>query len=326
MKLKAHLFILLFLLSSLAGYSQTAELKKINFLPLWIPQPQFAGYYMAKEKGIYEKYGLDVNIIQGGFKKVVSQYLKDGSADFGIMYLSSALKEREMGLPLVNIGQIFQRSELIFVAKKSSGINSLKDFNGKKIALWRTVLEELTLGFLEKHNIKAEVIKINEGVNIFIKNAVDICAVMYYNEYNNLINFGIDPDELNIFFFRDYGMDLPEDGIYCTEEFFAQNPEVSEMFVQASLEGWKYALANQEETLKIIETYQNEAKMAGNRTHRAWMLNSMVDLIKPPGKPVKMGELLESDFNNTIEFLIHTKVINSGIDFKNFYRGTTSDD
>lgn len=322
-----RLFIIsLLLLSCQTAFTQEPQLKKVSFLPLWVPQPQFAGYYMAKEKGIYEKYGLDVTIINGGYNKNVPEYLSSGKADFGIMYLAPAIKERSRGVKLVNIGQIFQRSEIMFVAKKSSGIKSLADLNGKKISVWRTVLNDLTEGFLSKHNIKAEVIRINEGVNIFLKGGVDACAVMYYNEYNDLINYGINPDELEVFYLRDYEMNFPEDGIYCLEETYKKDPEMCRNFLKASLEGWDYAISHPEETLGILRRHQTSEAVRCNKTHSLWMLNAMKDLISTDGKNIIKGELLETDYKNTLQFMMETGVVASGEEYSVFYKGNLEDE
>lgn len=322
--IKGKVFILLaiFLLLSNSIFPQNEKLQKITFVPMWFPQPQFAGYYMAKEKGIYEKYGLDVNIINGGYSKNVFSMLKNSEVDLGILYLSEAIKQRANGNKLVNIAQLFQHSEILFVSKKTSGINSLKDFNGKKIAIWRTILTELTEGFLKKHNIVAEVIKINGGVNIFLKDAVDICAVMNYNEYNSLINYGLNPDELDVFPFKDYGMDFPEDGIYCMEKAFNENPTLYKNFVAASLEGWKYALSNSDETLMVLQKYQIIAKVQISKTHAEWMLESMKYLVLPNDKNVNIGSLLETDFNNTVDFLFENQIIGNRPSFTDFYKGS----
>lgn len=321
MKTKFPVIVLLLFLTALSGFAQQPVLKQVNFLPLWVPQPQFAGYYMAKETGIYRKYGLNVNIIHGGYVRDVPVYLNEGKASFGIMYLSSAIKVRAKGIPLVNVGQIFQRSEIMFVTKKSSRIKNIQDFKGKRIAVWRTVLEELTVGFLKKHNIKAEVVRINEGVNIFLKGAVDVCAVMYYNEYNNLINCGINPSELNTFYLRDYGMDFPEDGIYCLENTFLKDSVMCRTFVKASMEGWDYALTHPKESLKVLKKYQKQQKVIDNSVHAEWMLNAMKKIIKPDRKKVRTGELLRSDYNKATQFLINNKEINSAPTFGEFYRG-----
>ena len=67
--------------------------------------------------------------------------------------------------------------------------------------------------------------------------------MMNYNEYKRLLNSGINRDEINVFNFYDYGMNFPEDGIYCMESTFKKDPELCRKFVDASIDGWTYALA-----------------------------------------------------------------------------------
>jgi len=320
--IKRMFFLLgfLVLLPLAVSYPQNKEQKKITFLPSWVPQSQFAGYYMAKEKGIYEKYGLDVTIMTGGYTHDVITSLKSGESDFGVLFLYTGIMERVNGTKIVNIGQIFQRSGIMFVAKKKSCINTLKDFNGKKIGVWRTVATELTTGFLKKHNIHAEIVPFNNAINIFLNDAVDITIMMNYNEYKRLINSGINPDEINIFNFYNYGMNFPEDGIYCMETTFKSDPEVCRKFVEASIEGWTYALANTEETLDVIQKIKESAKVPSDRSHSHWMLNCMNDMIYSSNKNVKEGNLLESDFDYVSNFLYENKFITSKPLYDDFYK------
>lgn len=243
---------------------QAGELRQVSFIPMWLPQPQFAGYYMAKEKGIYEKYGLDVTIIHRGYDKDVLTSLKQGESDFGIMNLVTAIEKKSAGEDIVNVGQIFQKSAIEFVARKNSGIQSPRDFNGRKIAVWRTVLRAQTLGFLKTRNIKATVYPVDEGINFFLKQAVDIIPIMHYNEYNTLINHGIDPDELILFRLKDFDMDFPEDGIYCLTRTFQDDPDLGRNFVTASMEGWDYAVAHPQEAIDLIEKIRLDAKLITN--------------------------------------------------------------
>lgn len=312
---------LLFLIQPAMSYSQNKVLKKITLLPSWIPQQQFAGYYMAKEKGIYEKYGLDVTIIPGGYEHDVPSSLKSGEADFGIMFLYTGVMERSKGTKLVNIGQIFQRSSIMFVTKKKLGIKTLEDFNGKKIGVWRTIAGELTSGFLKKHNIKAEIVEFDKGINVFLKDAVDITVMMNYNEYHSMINSGINPDEVNRFYFYDYDVNFPEDGIYCMENTFKTNPDLCRKFVKASIEGWEYALANREETNKVINKYKEIVHVSYNNAHSLWMLNSMKDMISSSGKKVEVGNLLKSDYERLTDFLFENKFITNKPHYSDFYKG-----
>ncbi len=106
-------FSILILFSS-KGFSQE---DRITFLPHWLPQAQFAGYYMAKEKGIYEKYGLDVILLPGGPKYPVDEMLESGKADIVSNFLSGGIQAYNDGIDLVNIGQLSQISALMFVSK-----------------------------------------------------------------------------------------------------------------------------------------------------------------------------------------------------------------
>ncbi|MCX6149598.1 MAG: ABC transporter substrate-binding protein [Ignavibacteriales bacterium] len=303
------------------SHTQNKELKKITFLPSWFPQQQFAGYYMAKEKGIYEKYGLDVTIMNGGIEHDVATSLKSGEVDFGIMFLYTGVMERAKGTKLVNIGQIFQQSSIMFVAKKKSGIKTLKDFNGKKIGLWRSTARELTTGFLKKHNINAQIILFDKGINVLLKDAVDIVVMMNYNEYKRLINSGINPDEITTFNFHDYEMNFPEDGIYCMENTFKSDPELCRKFFKASIEGFTYALAHKDETIEVINKYQENSNVSYNRSHSLWMLNTIKDIISSSGKNVKEGNLLMSDFDYLTNFLYENKFITIKPLYRDFYKG-----
>ena len=145
------LSIILLLKASSATASE-APLKKVSFIPQWVPQAQFAGYYIAYEKGIFKKYGIDLIIIPGGPDHPPSDFLESGKADLATMWLSTAIQARARGVRLVNIGQIIQRSALMLVAKKSSGINLPEDMNGKKVGLWGADFQVQPRGFFKKYN------------------------------------------------------------------------------------------------------------------------------------------------------------------------------
>jgi len=320
-----HQIFLLTLFIAVLPYSicisQNKELQKVTFLPSWVPQPQFAGYYMAKEKGIYEKYGLDVTVLNGGFDKEVPELLQTGKTDFGIMLLYTAVMKRAEGVKIVNLGQIFQRSAIMFVAKKKSGIKTLKDFNGKKIGVWRTIALDLTTGFLKIHNINAQIIPFDKGIDVFLKDVVDVTVMMNYNEYKLMINSGINPDEVNVFNFYDYDMNFPEDGIYCMESTLKNDPELCRKFVDASIEGWNYALANEDETIIVMNKYKEMANVFSNKSHSQWMLKSMKDMINSSGKNVNMGNLLINDYEKLINFLFENKFISYKPLYSDFYKG-----
>src|SRR6202012_5806696 len=102
----------------------------------WVAQAQFAGYFVAKDKGFYKEAGLDVTIKPGGPDVAPPQVLAGGGADVTVDWMPSALASREKGVPLVNISQTFKRSGLELTCRAETGIKKPTDFKSKSIGVW----------------------------------------------------------------------------------------------------------------------------------------------------------------------------------------------
>jgi len=304
--MKRATIIFYFILVGLAVvHSQT----KLRFIPHWLHQAQFSGFYMACEKGIYEKYGLDVQILDGGPLAPMSSVFVNNQADFGTMFLSGAIELYDGGVDIVNICQLSQKSALMFVAKKSSNISSIEDFNGKKIGIWRSDFRELPMAFIDQFNISAEIFPITSTIDLFLDDGIDIMCVMWYNEYDQIYHAGIDYQDLNTFFFFDYNLNFPEDGIYCTNEFYQQNPEACNNFVKATIEGWQYAFAHPDETVDVVMRCMKKRNIPANRAHQEWML-SIIEKVFVAENGSISGDLKEEDFLKTSQILIQSGSIN----------------
>jgi NitT/TauT family transport system substrate-binding protein len=314
------LFLFLIIFNFIISTCRSEELNKITFIPHWVPQAQFAGYYVAYEKGIYKKYGIDLTILKGGPDSSSAEFLEKGKADFATMWLSTAIQKRSQGLKLVNIGQIIQRSALMLVAKKTKGIHKPEDINGKKVGLWGAEFQIQPKAFFKKYNLKVKVIPQSFSVNLFLKDGVDVASAMWYNEYHSILNSGINPEELTTFFFYDYGLNFPEDGIYTLEKNFKKEPSLSCAFVKASIEGWLYAFAHPDEAMDIILKYMSLAKIPANRMHQKWMLERMKDLISPQDNKTPIGILLKADFLRVAKELKENGFIKDIPEFESFYR------
>ena len=259
MKRLAQVIGFFFILGMIGNVNSEESPRRVSFVPQWIPQAQFAGYYVAVEKGLYKKNGLDMNILRGGPERPSAEWLRKGAADFATMFLSTAIDERAKGTRLVNIGQIVQRSSQVLIAKKSSGIRSPVDMNGKKVGLWGAELSMMPTALFRKYGLHVTVIPQSSTVNLFLRGGVDVVSAMWYNEYHSILNAGVEPEDLVVFHLSDLGS-FPEDGIYCLESTFKKDPQTCCRFVRASLEGWKYAFEHEEEALDIVMRYVDEAK------------------------------------------------------------------
>jgi NitT/TauT family transport system substrate-binding protein len=323
---KVLFYSALLLLIALDAQADEKALKKVTLIPQWVPQAQFTGYFVAREKGIYRNHGLEVKILRGGPDYPSSELLKEKRADFGTMFLSTGIQKRSQGIPLVNIGQIVQRSSLILVAKKSRGISSPEDINGKKVGLWGSEFQVQPKAFFKKNNLQVTIIPQSATLNLFLRNGVDVASAMWYNEYHTIINSGIDPAELTTFFLSEYSVNFPEDGIYCLEETFNKNPALCSAFVKASIEGWRYAFNNPDQALDIVMKYVVDGNIATNRAHQKWMLERMKDIINPTGSTVPLGILQSGDYNRVAQELKINRMIITIPSFSDFFINCSSHD
>jgi NitT/TauT family transport system substrate-binding protein len=319
MKAIARLTGILLLIFALPGNADAAQsLRRVSFIPQWIPQAQFAGYYVALDKGFYKWCGLEVDILRGGPKRPSAEWLKKGAADFATMFLSTAIVERAKGARLVNIGQVLSRSSQVLVAKKSSGIKSWQDINGRKTGLWGAELSLMPMVLFRRYGLHVTVIPQASTVNLFLRGGEDVVSAMLYNEYHTILQSGVEPEELVVFRLSDLGFNVPEDGIYCLESTFKQDPQTCCRFVQASIEGWRYAFDHPEESLDIVMKYVDDAKIPTNRQHQKWMLQHMSEVIDLPASGAGQAQLQEDAYRAVAGELMASGLIENIPAFSDF--------
>jgi NitT/TauT family transport system substrate-binding protein len=321
MKSLAAILCIIFGVLPAAGASGDSALKTVSLLPQWLPQAQFAGYMVALEKGFYRDAGINLDLLRGGPGNPPFKNLKLGRATFCTAWLSTAIQQRAGGTPVVNVAQIVQRSALILVARKKSGITRPEDLNGKAVGLWAGQFYLQPQVFFRKYGLGVKIIPNYSSMALFLKGGVQAIAAMWYNEYHTLLNSGLNPDELTLFFFSDYGLNFPEDGLYCLEETFQKDPELCSDFAKASLKGWLYAFDHKDEALDIVMKWANEANTGTNRAHQRWMLARMEDLILPVGARKELGKLKPTDYELVGGVLLGLDLINQLPLFDAFYRG-----
>ena len=262
----------------ISGGAQAAD--DVTLQLQWVTQGQFAGYYVALDKGWYEEEDLNVTILPGGPDIAPPQVLAGGGADVMLNWMPSALSAREGGLPLVNIAQPFKSSGLMLTCWKDTGITAPEDFRGKTLGTWFFGNEFPLLNWLGQLGIPTEggddgatIQKINFNVDPLLQRQVDCATTMTYNEYWQVIDAGVTEDEIITFRYSDYGVATMEDGMYVLEDSLEDPAFVDKMarFLKASMRGWEFALANPEESAEIIleydetgaQTYEHQVRMIG---------------------------------------------------------------
>jgi len=294
--------------AGLGGTSASADghANSVSLQLQWVTQAQFAGYYVALDKGFYEAEGLDVTILAGGPDIAPPQVLAGGGADAMLNWMPSALAAREKGLPVVNIAQPFKRSGLMLTCWKDTGITKVEDFRGKTIGVWFFGNEYPFLSWMSQVGIPTEggadgVTVLKQGFNVdpLLNREADCISTMTYNEYGQVIDAGVNPDELVTFKYEEQGVATLEDGIYVLEENLNDPVFVDKMvrFVRASMEGWKYAEANAEEAAGII--LDNDETGAQNEAAQIRMMGEIAKLTAGSN-----GALDVADFDRTVATLL----------------------
>ena len=202
------------LVSALALTTGMAQAQDAVTLQLkWVTQAQFAGYYVALENGYYEEEGLDVTIRAGGPDIAPVQVLMGGGADVMVDWMPSALAAREQGAPVVNIAQPFVRSGMMLTCLAESGITTPADFAGHTLGVWFFGNEYPFLSWMATLGIPTEggdtgVEVLRQGFNVdpLLQRQADCISTMTYNEYWQVIDAGITPEQLVTFKYEDQGV------------------------------------------------------------------------------------------------------------------------
>jgi NitT/TauT family transport system substrate-binding protein len=289
-----------------SGFAATAQ-EKVTVQLKWLPQAQFAGYYVAQSKGYYKAEGLDVTIKAGGPDISPVQVIAGKGADVVVNWMPDALAAREAGVPLVNIAQVFNRSGLMLTCKKSSGVSSPKDLKGKTLGVWFGGNEYPFLNWMSKLGLKPDTdIKImKQGFNVdpLLQNQAACISTMIYNEYWQVIDAGVKESDLVTFFYEDQGVASLEDGLYVLESDLKDPAFVKRMakFLKATFKGWNDAVKDPAGAAKIVVA----ADMSGSSTEKVQkrQMENVAKLITNANTP-KMGYLDPAAYERTVKVLL----------------------
>lgn len=254
--------------------------QKVVFMPGWIEQAQWAGYYMADKHGFYAEEGLDVEIVHPQVNSTVSAFEMLGSGKVNIVtgHLLTALKLRSKGYPITNVLQTSQRSSLCCVTKYR--IDSIQQLQGKTIARWKSEFGECFDVINADYNLGINWIPYIRDVNMFVFGAVDGILCCKYNEYLSIMTSvgPIHPEcVINA---ADFGYDYPEDGLYVTNYYLARNRKTVEKFVRASIRGWEYARNHSSEATSYVLELMRKNHIQTNTYSQREMLKVIFELQK----------------------------------------------
>ena len=298
------------------------ELTEVSLQLQWFTQSQFAGYYAAQALGIYEDYGLDVEILEGGVEIVPASVLDSGAADFAVSWVPRGLVPREEGTNITNIAQVFQRSATLQVAFADSGISTVADLAGRTVGNWGFGNEFELLAGLRKNGLDpasdVQLVQQNFDMLALISGEIDAAQAMIYNEYAQVLET-VNPDtgelfqpsDLNVIDWNDVGTAMLQDALWADADRLDDDPvyrATAVKFVEASLTGWIHCRDNPDECVQIV---LDNAPTLG-QSHQTWQLNEISALIWP--SPLGVGVMDPDLWGQTVEVATSEGILASAPD------------
>lgn len=261
----------LFLVTS---YEVNAQ-KKFIFTPQWTAQAQFAGYYVAQEKGFYKEAGLSVEIVHPSLTQPAIKRIQNNESHATTLQLCQAMEIVDGGIDLVNILQTSMNNALVIVSRR--GVDPLTQ-KGERVGIWSAGFGQLAICMDKKEHLNYEWVPFATNVNLFVAGAIDATLAMSYNEYYQLMQTGLPVNEKCVYRFCDHGYNVQEDGLYMTREYYDSHREEAKKFAQASRRGWEWAAAHPEEALDIVMKYVQGSHVITNRLLQKLMLEEVLRL------------------------------------------------
>jgi NitT/TauT family transport system substrate-binding protein len=237
------------------GGGQAGAPAKIKVQLSWIPDAQFAGYIIARDKGFYKEENLEVELLPGGPNVNAVQQVVTGAADMTINKVSELYAARDKKLPIKAIAQFDQRSSFPLVARKKDGIDGPADLKGKKVGIWYGGDEYEFFALMQKFGIdpKKDIELFEQGFTMdpWLNGDYPVAMTTSFNELNVIRLTGVKDSDLTIINPSDYGISVPHGALLANEKWLGSNADAAARFVRATMKGWDYAFDNQEEAAGI---------------------------------------------------------------------------
>ncbi|KAF2412245.1 ABC transporter substrate-binding protein [Microbacterium sp. B35-04] len=262
----------------------------------WLPQAQFAGYYVAQEQGYFEEEGFDdVEILPSGGDIVPQDALVAGDADFAIAWVPKVLGTLEAtGVELTDIAQVFQKSGTLQVAWKGDGVTSVADFEGKRIGSWGFGNEWEIFAAMAAEDLDSTSVSITTqdfSMNALLDRDVDAAQAMTYNEWAQILEVVnpetgelYQPEDFDVISYEDTEGAMLQDAIWADTQRLEEDPAYADAavrFLKAVTKGWIYARDNPEEAAAIVYDIASNAEAAFpvGPVHQLWQMNEVNKLI-----------------------------------------------
>jgi NitT/TauT family transport system substrate-binding protein len=234
----------------------SGPLKKLTLGLGYIPDIQFAPFYVAKERGYFREEGLDVEFRQG-FETDVLKLLGTGALNFGVVGGDELMIARSQGVPIVYVATWFQKYPITVVALEGSNIRSAADLKGRTVGVpGRFGATYVGLrALLDSAGLKESDVQIREigftQVQALTQKQVDAVVGYANNEPVQLRALGQAITTINVY----DTIDLVANGLVTDEKTLKENPELVRSVARAMVRGVQDVVAKPDEAVTLCIPY-----------------------------------------------------------------------
>lgn len=274
----------------------------------WIFNAQFAGLYMAIEEGYFAQEGIEVElrpVLKG--QDTVAAVMEKSLPCFGSAESNVLMKGQAAGADIKALATMFQGSPMGWMYKRSSGIESIADFEGKHIGVHPDGVKVVEMAFARNglNHSSAQVEIIGHDVGILLRGELDIMQGYYIDEYVKLQLQSKEP--IGMILAKDHGYSTYSQVVFAPTILVESEPMLVRSFLKALQAGWEAALENPESAVDlIVEKYNPEI----DRAYQIESLDKIGDLVKPNGIPA-MAVMKRSVWDKGLERFAENGVLNS---------------
>ncbi len=285
----------------------------------WFHNVEFAGFYMAQDKGFYAEQGLDVELVAGGIEEdgnviIPVDEVTSGAADFGVSDGGALLLARAEGAPVVAIATIYQLSPVTFTSLAENNIRTPQDLIGKTVSIDEFGSGPIFRALLSSQGIDPADINIVQrtdfSTNTLTNGEVDVLDGWITNEVTLLEAQGV---EVNIIMPSEYGIDMYPDVIFTTEDTLANRPDLVQAFITATLRGIQAALDDPDRAAALAVAADPSLDLEGQKQS---MLRSL-PLLDPPGS--YPGAMRAEVWELTMSALLEQGILSEPVDYQAAY-------
>lgn len=275
----------------------------------WFDQAQFAGFYVAQEKGFYREEGLNVETAPGGFATRPVDLIEAGQADISIAPADVALQAIGRNKPINIVGTVFDRSMVCFMSRSDSNIRTPQDLKGKVVGVYEGFDTDNILSLLlKKHGIDRDDVDIRPAGQLaaFQKRDFDVWPSYRFNEP---LLMAAENTPVQCMKPEDFGIPYYSDSLIVSDQYLAGHPNELRAFLRATRRGWQYALDHPDEVVPIM--YKLKLGLDDTPQTRAHQIAMSAEVLNYVDRPAGQ-ELLSIDMNRIgemTELLISTGVV-----------------